>query len=56
MRVTELVQTFPLFFVVVILVALVGPNLLNVMLVIGLLSWPGLARLVRGQVFSLRAQ
>jgi peptide/nickel transport system permease protein len=56
MRFTELVQTFPLFFAVVILVALVGPNLLNVMLVIGLISWPGLARLVRGQVLSLRAQ
>jgi peptide/nickel transport system permease protein len=56
MRFTELIQTFPLFFAVVILVALVGPNLLNVMLVIGLLSWPGLARLIRGQVLSLRAQ
>jgi peptide/nickel transport system permease protein len=56
MRFTELIQTFPLFFAVVILVALVGPNLINVMLVIGLLSWPGLARLIRGQVLSLKAQ
>lgn len=56
MRLTEFVQTFPLFFAVVILVALVGPNLFNVMAVIGLLSWPGLARLIRGQVLSLRQQ
>jgi peptide/nickel transport system permease protein len=56
MRLTELVQTFPLFFAVVIFVALVGPNILNVMAVIGLLSWPGLARLLRGQVLSLRQQ
>jgi peptide/nickel transport system permease protein len=56
MRLTEFVQTFPLFFAVVILVALVGPNIFNVMAVIGLLSWPGLARLVRGQVLSLRQQ
>jgi peptide/nickel transport system permease protein len=56
MRLTELVQTFPLFFAVVILVALVGPNLFNVIAVIGLLSWPGLARLIRGQVLSLRQQ
>src|SRR4029079_15429215 len=49
-------QTFPLFFAVVIMVALVGPNIINVMAVIGLLSWPGLARLVRGQVLSLRQQ
>ena len=56
MRFTELIQTFPLFFAVVILVALVGPKFFNVMPVIGLLSWPGLARLVRGQVLSLRQQ
>jgi peptide/nickel transport system permease protein len=56
MRLTEFVQTFPLFFAVVILVALVGPNVFNVMAVIGLLSWPGLARLIRGQVLSLRQQ
>jgi peptide/nickel transport system permease protein len=56
MRFTELIQTFPLFFAVVILVALVGPNILNVMLVIGFLSWPGLARLLRGQVLSMREQ
>ena len=56
MRFTELIQTFPLFFAVVILVALVGPNVFNVMAVIGFLSWPGLARLIRGQVLSLRAQ
>jgi peptide/nickel transport system permease protein len=56
MRFTELVQTFPLFFAVVILVALVGPNLVNVMAVIGLISWPGLARLLRSQVLSIRQQ
>lgn len=56
MRFTELIQTFPLFFAVVIMVALVGPNVVNVMAVIGLLSWPGLARLVRGQVLSLRQE
>lgn len=54
MRFTELVMTFPAFFAVVILVALIGPNVLNVMLVIGALGWTGIARLVRGQVLSLR--
>src|SRR5260370_11218329 len=56
MRLTEFVQTFPLFFAVVILVALVGPNVFNVMAVICLLSWPGVARLVPGPVLSLRPQ
>lgn len=54
MRFTELVMTFPVFFAVVILVALVGPNIFNIMLVIGVLGWTGIARLVRGQVLSLR--
>jgi len=54
MRFTELVMTFPLFFAVIILVSLIGPNVFNVIVVIGVLGWPGLARLVRGQVLSLR--
>lgn len=54
MRFTELVMTFPTFFAVVIMVALVGPNIFNVMFVIGIFGWPGIARLVRGQAMSLR--
>ena len=54
MRFTELVMTFPVFFAVIILVSLIGPNVFNVIMVIGVLGWPGLARLVRGQVLSLR--
>ncbi|MGI9147595.1 MAG: oligopeptide ABC transporter permease [Chloroflexota bacterium] len=54
MRFTEVVMTFPVLFAVIVLVALVGPNLFNVILVIGVLGWPGLARLVRGQVLSVR--
>jgi len=54
MRFTELVMTFPTFFAVILLVALIGPNILNVIVVIGVLGWTGLARLVRGQTLSLR--
>jgi peptide/nickel transport system permease protein len=54
MRVTEVVMTFPVLFAVIVLVALIGPNLFNVIVVIGVLGWPGLARLIRGQVLSLR--
>lgn len=36
------------------MVSLVGPSIFNVMIIIGLLGWPGLARLVRGQVLVLR--
>jgi peptide/nickel transport system permease protein len=54
MRFTEVIMTFPVLFSVIVLVALVGPNVFNVILVIGVLGWTGLARLVRGQVLSLR--
>src|SRR5439155_12473913 len=54
MRLTEVVMTFPSFFAVIILVSLIGPNVFNVILVIGVLGWPGLARLVRGQALTLR--
>ncbi len=54
MRFTELVMTFPTFFAIIMLVSLLGPNLLNVILAIGLLGWEGKARLVRGIVLSIR--
>jgi peptide/nickel transport system permease protein len=53
-RFTELVMTIPGFFAIIILVSMVGPSVWNLMVVIGLLGWTGLARLVRGQVLSLR--
>jgi peptide/nickel transport system permease protein len=55
MRFTDVVLCFPTFVLILILVGIVGPNLWNVILVIGLFGWPGVARLVRGQVLQLRA-
>ena len=54
MRFTEMVMTFPTLFAVILLVSLLGPNLLNVIMVIGFLGWEGKARLVRGIVLSIR--
>ena len=53
-RFTELVMTFPTFFALIILVSLVGQSIWNLMMVMGLLGWPGLTRIVRGQVLSVR--
>jgi len=39
---------------ILILVGILGPNLSNVVFAIGLFGWPGIARLVRGQVLQLR--
>lgn len=53
-RITEIVMTFPTLILIITLVALLGPSIYNAMAVIGLLGWPGLCRLVRGQFLSLR--
>lgn len=55
--VSEIINIFlmlPTFFLVIIIVALFGSSLLNVMIVIGMTSWPGNARLMRVQAMSLR--
>ena len=51
---TDVVLSFPGLLIIVALVAVVGPSVFNVMLVIGLLGWPATLRLVRGQFLELR--
>ena len=54
MRVTDVVMSFPTLIILITIVAIIGPGLLNSMLAIGFLGWTGIARLVRGQVLSIR--
>lgn len=54
MRFTDIVLCFPTFFLILLVIAFLEPGIYNVMIVIGLTSWPGLARLVRAEVLSLR--
>ncbi|MGD8457626.1 MAG: ABC transporter permease [Anaerolineales bacterium] len=56
MRFTDIVMTFPALIIVITVVALIGPSLYNIMAVLGLLSWPRICRLVRGQILSLREE
>jgi peptide/nickel transport system permease protein len=56
MRFTDMVLAFPALILVLVVVSLVGPNVRNVIAVLGLLSWPAVARLVRANVLSLREQ
>jgi peptide/nickel transport system permease protein len=44
---------FPTFFLLLMVIAFLEPNIYNVMIVIGLTSWPGITRLVRGEVMSV---
>ncbi len=54
MRVTDLVLAFPSMVLALALAAALGPGLNNAMLAISVTWWPWYARLVRGQVLSLR--
>ena len=54
-RFIEVLQCFPVFFLVLTLLALLGPSLWNIVLVLGLTQWTGIARLVRTRVLQLRA-
>lgn len=54
MRVTELLQVIPRFFLAIVAVALLGPGIDRVILVLGLTGWPLLARVVRGEVLVMR--
>lgn len=55
MRFTDVMMCFPTFVLILILVGILGPNIFNVMLVIGLFGWPGIASLVREALNSLVA-
>jgi peptide/nickel transport system permease protein len=53
MRLTEFVQVVPRFFLAVLVIALFGPGLDRLVLVLGLTSWPAIARVVRAETLSL---
>lgn len=54
MRFVDALMCFPSFFLILTVVALLGPSLWNIVFVIGLLSWTGTARLVRAEFLTLR--
>ncbi len=54
MRFTEVVMTIPTLIIMMTLAAVLGASIWNVMVVIGIFGWTGIARLVRGETLSLR--
>lgn len=53
-RVIEVLLSLPALLLVAIFVSAIGPSLQSVIIVIALLTWPQIARLVRGQYLVLR--
>ncbi|MFG6583242.1 ABC transporter permease [Sulfitobacter sp. 1A12779] len=56
MRFAEFFQTIPSFALAIVLLAIFQPSLTFVIIAISIVSWPPVARLVRGEVLSLRTR
>lgn len=54
MRFVDLLQVLPYIIIVIILMVFLGRNILNLFIAIGLIEWLTMARIVRGQVISLK--
>jgi peptide/nickel transport system permease protein len=54
MRLVEIMMCFPRFYLILMIMAFLGPSIIYVMIIIGLTSWTGLTRLVRAEFLSLR--
>jgi peptide/nickel transport system permease protein len=54
MRITDIFMSFPSIMVILVIVSVVGPSLTNLILILGFLGWPPVARIVRGSVLTLK--
>lgn len=54
MRIAEIVLALPLLPLLILISAMYRPEVWQLALIIGLFSWPGISRLIRGEVMSIR--
>ncbi len=54
MRLVDIMLSIPTFFLILAVIAILEPSIWNIMIVIGVTGWMGVARLVRGQFLTLR--
>lgn len=56
MRFTEFFQTIPSFVFAIVLVAVLQPSIRSIVIAVAVVTWPPVARLVRGEVLSMRSR
>ena len=56
MRVVDIIYSVPTLLYVILIMLIFGANVFSVLIAIGISSWAGMARLVRGQILSLKEQ
>ena len=54
MRIVDIIMCFPFFVIAIALAAVLGGSMTNLVLIIGMLMWPGIARIVRSQVLVIK--
>ncbi|MEM3140967.1 MAG: ABC transporter permease, partial [Nitrososphaerota archaeon] len=54
MRITDMTLILPQFLLALVIVAIFGQNFQNIILAIGVVSWPGIARMVRAEFLSIK--
>lgn len=54
MRITDVFMSFPYIMFILVVASIVGPGLVNIVLILGILGWPSIARLVRGNVLAIK--
>lgn len=54
MRFIDIMLCFPTFFLILAVIAILEPSIFNIMFVIGLTGWMGVARLIRAEVLTLK--
>ena len=56
MRICDMIMSFPYLLLVLVAAAIFQPGMWTIIIILGLVDWPGVARLVRGNVLNLREQ
>jgi len=56
MRLTDMFMSFPDIMLILVIVSIIGPGLRNIIIVLGLLQWPGVTRIVRGNVLVIKQE
>ncbi|MGC2424033.1 MAG: oligopeptide ABC transporter permease [Nitrospirota bacterium] len=54
MRFVDIMLCFPTIFLILAVIAILGPSIWNIMIIIGLTSWMGVSRLVRAEFLTLK--
>jgi oligopeptide transport system permease protein len=56
MRIVDIMYCIPMLLYIIMLMVILGPGLINIFIALGLVYWLRMARIVRGQILSLKEQ